>query len=197
MFKKELTDYSLRLANKEDIENIIRLSDEDILDAHADPDRQKVDRLNRFFDEGNSCFLISKIDELVAFLMVYKGQYIFTHNEYKSMNFSMDLDDNIRMLGYGYIAKKYRLRGLFPYLMRFAIENDPDKKHITEIDSLNTGSIKAHERLGYKCKYKLVTIRLFLPVFTLWLLKGDSFSRIFWIKKSARIRWLNSRLSVE
>ena len=110
--------------------------------------------------------------------MVYKNEYISTRNSYRSINYKFLLDENDITFGFGYIAKEYRLRGLFPYLLHFALVSENAKNVYAEIDTLNIGSIKSHERIGFQKTSTLKVARFILPILRWKLLHANGKSKV-------------------
>ena len=158
---KQKDGYEFSKGNVGDIDDILLLQNEDEETPDTEESKQ---HLLEFVNAGHNLYLIRKENILVAFLMVYKNEYISTRNSYRSINYRFLLGENDIIFGFGYIAKEYRLRGLFPYLLHFALVNENAKNIYTEIDTLNIGSIKAHERLGFQKTSTFKVARVILPV---------------------------------
>ncbi len=166
-YKDKQDKYKFDVASKADIESILKLS------GLTDKSIQlPMARLIRFFDNGNSCYIIRLENKIIAFLMLYKGQYVITRDDYKSINMNVRLDDNILFFGYGFIMPKYRMRGLFPYMMNYAMSSNKGAVFITDIADLNKHSHRSHIKLGFKTIYSVVAVRLFLKSMICWRLLG-------------------------
>lgn len=160
---KQKDGYEFSKGDVSDIDDVILLQNEDH-DTTTSDDEDSKQLLIDFINNGNNLYLIKKEKILVAFLTVYRNEYLSTRNNYRSINYKFLLDENDIFFGYGYIAKEYRLRGLFPYLLHYALKNENAKNVFTEIDELNIGSIKSHERIGFNKIATLKVARLVLPV---------------------------------
>lgn len=172
---KQKDGYEFSKGNVDDIDDILSLQYED----EETPDtKESKQQLIEFVNAGHNLYLIRKEKILVSFLMVYKNEYISTRNSYRSINYKFLLDENDIIFGFGYIAKEYRLRGLFPYLLHFALVNENAKNVYTEIDTLNIGSIKAHERIGFQKISTLKVARVILPILRWKLLYTNGKSKI-------------------
>lgn len=172
---KQKDGYEFSKGNVDDIDDILILQYED----EKTPDtKESKQHLIEFINAGHNLYLIRKENVLVAFLMVYKNEYISTRNSYRSINYRFLLDENDIIFGFGYIAKEYRLRGLFPYLLHFALANENAKNVYTEIDALNIGSIKAHERIGFQKISTFKVARVVFPILRWKLLYANGKSKI-------------------
>ena len=160
---KQKDGYEFSKGDVGDVDDIILLQNEEHDTTTSENENSKL-HLVDFINNGNNLYLIKKEKILVAFLTVYRNEYLSTRNSYRSINYKFLLDENDIFFGYGYIAKEYRLRGLFPYLLHYALKNENAKNVFTEIDILNIGSIKSHERIGFNKIATLKVARLALPV---------------------------------
>ncbi len=185
-YRDKLGKYEFDLATKVDIPKILKLTgidDKDISSA--------TERLNWFFDNGNYFYIIKNDNAIIAYLMLYSGEYKLTRDDYKSINLNISLDNNVMFFGYGFIEPKYRMRGLFPYMMNYAMGSHDGAVFITDIADLNKHSHKSHIKLGFKTIYSLVAARFFSKKLIFWKLYGEhsisisNESKIFMSKKSS------------
>lgn len=169
-YRDKLTNYDFFRATKSDIKSILVLSGFKDRDMSA-----PTKRLTAFFDNGNSCYSIKFENNIIAYLMLYKGEYMLTRDDYRSINLNITLDENILFFGYGFIDSKYRMRGLFPYMMDYAMSGNENATYITDIADQNIHSHRSHLKLGFKTIYSLVALKIFSKRLTVWkLFGGDS-----------------------
>lgn len=167
-YRDKQDKYEFNLATKVDIPKILKLTGIENKAGSA-----PADRLNQFFDNEN-CFYVIKIDgEIIAYLMLYKGEYKLTRDDYKSINLNISLDNNVMFFGYGFIEPKYRMRGLFPYMMNYAMSHNDGAIFVTDIADLNKHSHKSHIKLGFRTIYSLVAARFFSKKLIFWKLYGE------------------------
>jgi len=167
-YRDKLDKYEFGLAVKADISSILKLTGIDGKDV-ASP----TERLNQFFDNENYFYVIKNGGEIIAYLMLYKGEYRLTRDDYKSINLNISLDNNVMFFGYGFIEQKYRMRGLFPYMMNYAMSRNDGAIFITDIADLNKHSHRSHIKLGFKTIYSLIVIRFFSKKLIFWKLYGE------------------------
>ncbi len=90
-------------------------------------------------------------DALIGFLQLFRGEYDLSRDDYRSSRLRLVLEPEDVFLGYGFIDPAHRLKGIFPFLIRHAIQTSaPGSRFFTDIDRLNSGSRKAHLRLGFE-----------------------------------------------
>jgi len=166
-YSRKLDKYSFEQADKDDIETLLSISAFDENDIEANRER-----LKRFFEEKNSCYIIRDNGDIAAFVLLYRKRYTMTRDNYRFINMDVELNDNILFFGYGFIARKYRMRGLFPYMIDYAVKQDPGALFITEVAQLNVHSNRSHLSLGFRKIYSVIAFCFLLRSSMVWKISG-------------------------
>lgn len=104
-----------------------------------------------FFKTGASCYVIQRGRRIVAYNWLFDTHYTLTSDGYGARQLGLRLQPGATMFGNGYIAPEYRMKGLFPLLIRMAVQDRPeDTSFFTTIERLNLNSLRAHHRIGFK-----------------------------------------------
>jgi GNAT superfamily N-acetyltransferase len=110
---------------------------------------------------GNRCYVSIIDDEIAAFLwaMEPKGNYFDTNTMWVFRPEEMD-----GVWGtHGYVKPKYRLKGLFPFLMGVARHDYMDKGYVRlygETHGGNRASIQTHLSAGYEIVWRVVYVSI-------------------------------------
>ena len=136
-------DYLFSDATRADAEALSML-------AWGDTRAERVDYLAGLTD-GQRIIKVTSGDALVGFLQLFRGEYDLSRDDYRDSKLHLVLEPGDLFLGYGFIDPAHRLKGIFPFLIRHAIDTSPPgSRFFTDIDRLNSGSRKAHLRLGFE-----------------------------------------------
>lgn len=153
--RRNLKGYSFAVADKSNIKELIECTGEE-----TDENTQEV--FQRFFNEGNKCTVIRHEDKTVAYGWSFENKYILTFDDYKKKNVVLKLEKNEVFFGTGLIAKEYRLKGLFPSLVKFMMEQHPNVDNFyTAVDYRNVHSHQSHARLGYAPLFSVFCVSFF------------------------------------
>ena len=115
-----------------------------------------------FISNGNICFVAKSMNEkVVGHIWTFKNEYILTSDDYKKTNLKIPLNIYQRFLGNGFIEKEYRLKGIFPILMKSIVnEYCTNTTFFTAIDKSNRNSFNSHKRLGFQEVGNVNSIRI-------------------------------------
>lgn len=135
----------------------------------------------RFFEEHAKCYVVRQGASVVGYVWAFPRRYVLTYDDYRGRNLTVRSDDRSVFLGNGMIDEKYRLKGLFPLLMSFVLQQWPRDTHFyTAVDKVNERSMLSHQRLGFVSCGKVLCVTLL----------GVSF---FFRKRPGDTRWTPQR----
>jgi len=166
-YKEKIDKYDFCLASKDDIEALLDMSGK----RNNHYESSKI-RLSKFFDDGNSCYTVRDNKNIIAYVMLHRKSYTLTGDDYTFINLNISLSGNILFFGYGFISKKYRMRGLLPYMLNYAMTENDGSIFITEISELNFHSHNSHIRLGFKPIYSIIAFCALTKKTLSWKLIG-------------------------
>ena len=149
LYRRPLGKYSMRKSTHDDIPALIRLT----------PDREAIIRAD--FNQGQAVHVVCAGERLVAYMEVYHDAYEISRGDTCKCKFDLVLPPGVRFLGYGYIDPGYRMKGLFPYLLKHVVDTYPDTIILTMIDRANDPSWRAHLRIGFQRILSIRAISLF------------------------------------
>ena len=116
----------------------------------------------RFFKQGHQCYTACKDGKIIAYSWVFKGNYVLSFDRGERPLITLVLKDNEAFLGNGFIAEKYRLKGVFPHLLKFATGQYPDAtRFFSSVDPINANSLRAHIRFGFVPIFNVRYLRIF------------------------------------
>lgn len=120
----------------------------------------------RFFAQGHSCYVARKAGRIVAYFWTFNGQYRLAFDAEEKLTITLALPDNEIFFGNGYIHRDYRLKGLFPALMKFITTQYPEGTgFFSSVDLINEVSIRAHRRYGFVVVSEVTCLRLLTRTF--------------------------------
>lgn len=97
-----------------------------------------------------SCITVRHQGRLVAYACAFVGKYVLTYDDYGPRTLTFALDQHAVFLGNGFIRPEYRMKGLFPHLLRNCVERYPTgTRFFGHIDTDNVQSFNSHRRLGF------------------------------------------------
>jgi len=154
--RRKLTKYEFKVADESNIKDIIDCTGND-----SPENAQEI--FQNFFDEGHKCILIKDGTKTVAYAWSFTNKYILTFDDYKSNNITILAGEGNVFFGTGFIAEEYRLKGLFPHMIKYMMDQFPDStKYYTAIDHGNAPSYQSHCRLGYVPLFSVISFSLLM-----------------------------------
>jgi len=118
-------------------------------DTPASIDRRR-EGLARALALCASCITVRHQGRLVAYVCAFVGQYVLTYDDYGPRTLTFSLDEKAIFLGNGFIRPEYRMKGLFPHLLRHCVERYPaGSRFFGHLDADNVHSFNSHRRLGF------------------------------------------------
>lgn len=137
--------YELAVADASILEELV-----DCTDAPVDVDERRR-ALSRILSlDAATCFTVRRAGRLVAYLCAFVGKYVLTYDDYGPRTLSFALDQRAIFLGNVFIRPEYRMKGLFPHLLRYCAERYPPGTRIFgHLDADNVHSFNSHRRLGF------------------------------------------------
>lgn len=166
--RRQPEGYRFGLADRNDLDRLLDCGEGS--EAHMKP------LFQRFFDANCRCFIVEKGSEICGYNWGFVGSYLLTLDDYASINLEVDIGDDSLLFGNGFIRPEYRLKGLFPHMVDYAVKQDVAiKRFLTSIDQMNINSVRSHRRLGFVHEKRLDYMKLaFLPgTWTLWNVDQD------------------------
>lgn len=98
----------------------------------------------------SSCIMVRHHGRVVAYFCAFAPEYLLTYDDYGPKTLSFTLDEPTVFLGNAFVRPEYRMRGLFPHLVRDCIARHPaGTRFFGHIDSDNVHSFNSHRRLGF------------------------------------------------
>jgi hypothetical protein len=169
--KRALVGYDFRSADASSIDDLVACQGARVETPAA--------VFERFFEQGAHCYVVRKDNVTVAYFWVFSGEYLLSFAETRRERVTFALRADERFFGNGYIAPAYRLKGLFPYLVKFVMDQYPaGTKFFSSVNALNAASIKAHLRFGFIPLFRLTCVGLLsTPLF--FRSSGDARFRVF------------------
>lgn len=129
----------------------------------------------RFFEEQAKCYVVRHGESLVGYVWAFPRRYVLTYDNYRERNLIVQSGDRSVFLGNGMIGEKYRLKGLFPLLMSFVLQQWPrDTRFYTAVDKVNERSLLSHYRLGFVSCGKVLCVTLLGVSFFFHKAPGDT-----------------------
>ncbi len=165
--------YSFGFATEMDIQMI--LSSVPVID------RSHLERLfRRFFHDGSRCVIALFGSRVVGYMWAFSNKYVITLDDYRQRNLCVWLPSGAVFTGNAYVMPPHRGRGLFQRMKLYLMHDYPvGTNFYTSISDLNTPSLAANHKLGFR---ELATLR-FVRVFSRTLLyvreKGERSWRPF------------------
>jgi hypothetical protein len=186
--RRRAAGYEYGAAEKRDVDGLVAIS--------VGADAPALGRFfEAFFDAGNKCFVVRKDGAIVGYNWACHSKYTITNDNYQQRQLHLLLQPDEVLFGNGYIHPEYRLKGLFPDLVRVAVEGYPQGvSFYTSVARLNDLSVKSHERLGFEPLLSLGCHRLaLLPYF--WTVRAPDHPRRWaaWNQSSVQLSELVKR----
>lgn len=139
--RRQLPGYEFAIASTDDIDELTRCQGERLHTSRA--------VFESFFTEGRRCYVVRKSGCVVAYFWAFQRDYTLNFHG-AQRHVTLLLDDDQLFFGNGFIAPAYRLKGLFPYMVKFVTEQYPSAtRFFSAVDGINQGSLKAHNRFGF------------------------------------------------
>lgn len=150
--RRPLLGYEFAVVGREAIDEIVACQGDRLLTSPV--------VFERFFAEGRRCYVVRKQGQVVAYFWTFQGSYTLDFPEVRR-RLTLLLDDNQVFFGNGFIAPAYRLKGLFPYMLKFVTEQHSAGMHFfSAVDGLNRDSQKAHNRFGFISAFHVTCLGL-------------------------------------
>src|SRR5579863_10411966 len=113
--------------------------------------------LQQFFERDDAaCYVVRRDGRLIAYFWLFRGSYLVTFDEKQDKGVEFLLNANEAFFGNGFIAPDFRMRGLFPSLVKFIVERQPSTlRFYSSVDSINTHSLRAHARCGFQTAFSI------------------------------------------
>lgn len=173
---KRLLDngYEVVEAKEEDINAFIdmRREEEEEYEEEglAEQCQNKFNKILNFINSGNSLYLVYDKSKVIGYLYLYRGKRELQFSDSISNKIFMSCGDKISFFGFGYVALKYRMKGIFPLMMNHAVKSNPSvEMFFSDISPLNTISINSHRRIGFSVIGNIKLFRV-LSIFPMWLI---------------------------
>ena len=136
--------YEFAVADASILEELVECTD---IPASVELRRQGLARVLAL---GPSCITARRDGRLVAYLFAFTGEYLLTYDDYGPRTLRFALDEKAVFLGNVFIRAEYRMRGLFPHLLRFCVDSyPPGTRFFGHMDADNVHSFNSHRRLGF------------------------------------------------
>lgn len=149
--------YTFKQIFIEDIEKLVNIAKEEL-------DESNIRGIFiSYFHKKNQCFVaINSDNEVVGYIWVFSGKYVLTWDEYRSRNIEIKLQQHQKVLSDLYIRKADRMRGVYPLLLKFCInQHSQGTIFLTTILNTNQESLKSAMRLGFQSIGKVTNIGIF------------------------------------
>jgi GNAT superfamily N-acetyltransferase len=113
-----------------------------------------AERLFRnFFAAGHRCYVVRASDRIVGYCWLFFGQYVITHDNYRTSNIVFALDGNNVFIGNVFIDREFRRRGYYSFLLGSVIQeakaSHGRSRFFVNVKADNVTSLRAHARLGF------------------------------------------------
>lgn len=119
-------------------------------DAPADVDERRRALARVLALDFATCITVRHAGRLVAYVCAFAGKYVLTYDDYGPRTLTFGLDEKAIFLGNGFIRAEYRMKGLFPHLLRHCAERYPvGTRFFGHLDADNVHSFNSHRRLGF------------------------------------------------
>lgn len=136
--------YAFAIADASILEDLVECTE---APAAIDVRRQALARVLAL---GPSCITLRHHGRVVAYFCAFAGKYLLTYDDYGPKTLTFALDDTAIFLGNAFIRREYRMKGLFPQLLRECAERyPPGTRFFGHIDADNVHSFNSHRRLGF------------------------------------------------
>lgn len=144
--KREPKNCIFRLALNEDLDEILLLVDEP-----PRPVREKL--FKEYMNDGHECYVLVVDTQIVGYLWVFIDFYSMTYDDYVNTLIQITYSKESVCLGDAFINPLYRLRGLYPFLMK-EMTKTMNKRGIRKfyafVGSHNEHSLKSHRGVGFR-----------------------------------------------
>lgn len=122
----------------------------DVVKSAPEEDRELLGPLfGRYLKQGASGILIHHEGKVVAYNWIFRGTYDLTFSN--DARLSVQMSPNNIFLGNGYVTPEYRMRGLFPLLVReSSLAFGPGRCCWSSTNVWNKMSLASHLRIGFE-----------------------------------------------
>jgi hypothetical protein len=139
-----IEEYAFSTADASTLEELVECSD---YPPSVDLRRKSLERV---LDLCDSCITVRHRGRLIAYICTFAGHYDLTYDDYGPKTLTFALDENAIFLGNIFIRPEYRMKGLFPHIVRHCAERFPaGTRFFGHIDVHNIHSFNSHRRLGF------------------------------------------------
>jgi hypothetical protein len=136
--------YEFAIADASILEELVECTD---TPASIELRRQALARVLAL---GASCITVRHRGRVVAYFCAFAGKYLLTYDDYGPKTLTFALDEKTIFLGNGFIRPEYRMKGLFPHLLRDCVARyPPGTRFFGHMDADNVHSFNSHRRLGF------------------------------------------------
>lgn len=106
--------------------------------------------LARVLELCSDCITLRHHGRVVAYFCAFERSFVLTYDDYGPKTIRFALGERTVFLGNAFVRPEYRMRGLFPRLVRECTERFPaGTRFFGHIDCDNVHSFNSHRRLGF------------------------------------------------
>jgi hypothetical protein len=106
--------------------------------------------LARVLELCSCCITLRHHGRVVAYFCAFEGSFALTFDDYGPKTIRFAIGERSIFLGNAFVRPEYRMRGLFPRLVRECTERFPaGTRFFGHIDCDNVHSFNSHQRLGF------------------------------------------------
>jgi hypothetical protein len=106
--------------------------------------------LARVLELCSCCISLRHHGRVVAYFCAFEGSFVLTYDDYGPKTLRFAIEEGAIFLGNAFVRPEYRMRGLFPRLVRHCTERFPaGTSFFGHIDCDNVHSFNSHRRLGF------------------------------------------------
>lgn len=137
--------YELGVADASILEELVECTD---TPATIDERRRVLRRM--LARDFAACITVRRGGRLVAYLCTFERSYVLTYDDYGPKTLRFALEQNAIFLGNAFIRPEYRMKGLFPHMLRYCVERHAAGTHFFgHLDADNVHSFASHRRVGF------------------------------------------------
>ncbi len=162
------TGYEVKVAGENDINAIIELMREDG-GVSVDQYQYKYNKLLGFVKDRNSLYIVYDKQQVVGMLYLYRREREMHLSDFSGENrLFLTGGDDTSFFGYGYVALKYRMKGVFPLLVDHVVRFNPSTKmYVSDVSPLNMISLNSVRRIGFSVVGNVMLFRVF-TILSFW-----------------------------
>ncbi|MDR1483677.1 MAG: GNAT family N-acetyltransferase [Planctomycetaceae bacterium] len=155
--------------------NIVAGTESSVVDVVNDiysGDPQALKFYENFYRNGIELWIAKVNDRVVGSVWLYTGTYLANWEGYEAWLLQIGIEPTAKFVANVFVDPLFRGRRIFPAIINFCTNVYKEEEFYSCVDELNSTSVNAHERIGFKSCGAAYYVRFFQKTYCIFFTKN-------------------------